>query len=268
MRLFDEDNYKQIVRKRVASLPGKGRGEWAKIARHLGISTTLVSQIFNGEKELTPEQALALCKYWGWDELETDYFVHLVYFTRAGSEPYRQRILRKLSEMRKASEGVAKRLAVDDHELSEEGRTLFYSDRLYMAVWIFSSIPSLQNFDLMADRLSISRARLREIVDFLTRHQICVEDGDRLLTGPTTIHLKPGSPLVARHHTNWRLKAIEKSELLSEEELMFTAPISVSEADFGKLRQLVVDLVSAAAKIVKDSKPEISACMNFDLFKW
>jgi hypothetical protein len=72
--------------------------------------------------------------------------------------------------------------------------------------------------------------------------------------------------MVASHHRNWRQKSIEKSEKLSKEELMFTAPISLSKADFLKVRETLVNAIQGATEIIEPSEPEAAACINIDLF--
>ena len=58
MVIFEFDSYKDYVKTHVESLPNGGRGEWGRIARAIGVNSTMVSQIFKGPKDLSIEQAL------------------------------------------------------------------------------------------------------------------------------------------------------------------------------------------------------------------
>jgi hypothetical protein len=45
---------------------------------------------------------------------------------------------------------------------------------------------------------------------------------------------------------------------------MFTAPISISKKDFVKVKTMILDLIENITEIVKDTEPEVIACLNFD----
>ena len=89
MNIFGFDNYKEFVRAKVKSMPRKGHGQYLKIAKLLGIHTTMVTHIFKGDSHLSIEQALKLAEHWGSSENETEYFVCLVQFERAANQKSR-----------------------------------------------------------------------------------------------------------------------------------------------------------------------------------
>lgn len=72
MSNFEFDDYKEFVHRKLTLLPNKGHGQLSKIAQHLNIHTSLVSQVFQGEKNLTFEQACDLSGFFGMTELESD----------------------------------------------------------------------------------------------------------------------------------------------------------------------------------------------------
>jgi hypothetical protein len=49
--------------------------------------------------------------------------------------------------------------------------------------------------------------------------------------------------------STWRVKALQRAELLTDEELMFTAPLSISEKDFAYLREEIVKLITKSPQI-------------------
>lgn len=61
-------------------------GELRKLAMSLRTSSTVISQVFNGDREFTMEQALDACTYFQLDDLEKEYFLLLVQINRSGSE--------------------------------------------------------------------------------------------------------------------------------------------------------------------------------------
>lgn len=85
MRVYDFDDYKDFVRERIQSMPKRGHGQYLKISQFLNIHSTMVSQIFKGSAQMTPEHSLKFCEYLGLNEMETDYFLILVQRERAGT---------------------------------------------------------------------------------------------------------------------------------------------------------------------------------------
>ena len=69
-----------------------------------------------------------------------------------------------------------------------------------------------------------------------------------------------------KHHANWRIKAIEASEMLEEEELMYTAQVSLSKKDFAILREEMATFIKTFLDRVHASPAEEIACFNLDWF--
>ncbi|MBL7542612.1 MAG: hypothetical protein JNL11_02295 [Bdellovibrionaceae bacterium] len=57
MNLFETLDYKSWVNERIQTLPKGGRGQYKQMSDHMGVNPTIVTQVFNGDRELTPEQA-------------------------------------------------------------------------------------------------------------------------------------------------------------------------------------------------------------------
>lgn len=267
MNVFDHDSYKKFVLAYVTSMENHGWGEWARIAKKLNISSTLISQIFRGSKELTPDQAFELTEYWGLSDLESDYFILLVQIERAGTQKYRLLLQKKLDLLKEKAQNLKDRLP-QDSVLTEETKTFFYSSWLYSALWVLSSIPKYQSIDAMAQVTGYPRHQIRKALDFLITHGLCYESASKITIGPQQIHLESSSPLIGRHHSNWRQKAIEKSDKITSSELMFTAPLSISKEDFMKLRNKIVTFIAEIGVLVKKSPAEITACLNIDFFEF
>jgi uncharacterized protein (TIGR02147 family) len=265
MTIFEYTNYKDFLREKIANLPKGGRGEVNRIALHLHVHPTLVSQVLNGQRDFSVEQIHRLCSYLGLPPLEADFLILLLQHERAGTNELKKYYRTKIEELRKSSLKVANRLK-EHVTLSDYERAIFYSSWLYMAVWLLTSIDDGKTIDAVSERLSISRARASEILTYLKNVQLCSEKNGVYQMQSQHIHVEFGSPFLARHHTHWRLKSLERIEDLTEEELMFTSPFSVSKRDFGKIREEVIKLIKNTSAVIKDSPAEDIACLNLELF--
>ena len=84
--------------------------------------------------------------------------------------------------------------------------------------------------------------------------------------GVQSTHVERGSPHLLKHHSNWRIKAIQASEKLSAQELMYSGQVSLSEKDFVILRTEMTKFIETFLKTVHESPAEEIACLNLDWF--
>lgn len=265
MNLFDYDDYKLYLKNYLKTLPKGGHGQLQKIATYLRVHPTHMSQVFTESKELTPEQALGITKYLSLGKIEKEYFLNLVHFKRSGTEELRQYYQLKLDEIRQVSKKVEAR-AESNKTLSESEKIIFYSDWLYSAIRLYCSFPEGQTLDSIEQKFHLSREKTSEIIMFLINSNLCVEKENRYFIGPLMTHLGTSSPFLSRHHQNWRLKSLQKSNNITPQELMFTGPFSLSKKDFESIRSEILELISKTIKTVKDSEVETLAVLNIDFF--
>lgn len=265
MTIFEYTDERSFLREYIHRLPRNGRGEISRIALHLGVHSSFISQILAGTKDFNIEQAQELAIYLGLNSIETDYFILLVQISRAGTAKLKTYFNSKLDHIKKQSLEIAKRIP-QDRKLSEYECSVFYSSWLYLACWLYCSIDEGKTLENMASRFDIPRARAAEVIEFLLETQLIRLENDLYKMGPQLIHLDRSSPFLVKHHINWRVKAIQRSEDLLAEEVMFTSPLSISRKTFEAIREQIVDLINKTSDKVSKSSAEELACLNIDLF--
>lgn len=81
--------------------------------------------------------------------------------------------------------------------------------------------------------------------------------------------IESSSNLVARHHINWRLKAIERFDTLEYlKDFVFTSPMTISIEDGMKIRELLSQTVEKIMKLNSSSKSEDLYILNIDWLKF
>lgn len=266
MTIFEFKDYRAYLRHTIRHMPRKGRGELSKIAKHLRVNTTLISQIMSGSRELTPEQALSLSHYMAHTEIETEYFALLVQLSRAGTIELKRHLERKLENIKSEALQLSKRIS-HEKKLSDHERAIFYSSWLYSAVHLFTSTRDKGvTLDEIATRFALKKNTAADIIRFLVSSGICVERSGHYSMGVQSTFVERGSPYLLKHHSNWRIKAIQKSESMTDRELMYSGQFSLSRDDFDKLREELTDFLKRANQTVKDSKAEDVASLNIDWF--
>lgn len=264
--LFEYQNYKEFVLDWIASRPKNGRGQLSQIAKLLNISSVSVSYIFSGDRNLSEEQALELSEFLSFTEIESDYFLLLVQYARAGSFKLEQKFLKNLERLKKQAQNLKSR--VPEHkEMSENAKAHFYSNWYYSGIRLLTSIPGYQQIDEISQYLNIPKPRVREVLDFLVEYSLCVENQSKFVMGPARTHIDAQSSLVASHHRNWRLKAIENYQHIENDELSFTGPMTLSNDDLIEIRKRLIETIADVSKIVEPSKSECLSCLNIDLFR-
>lgn len=264
--IFDHTDYKKWVNDRISQMPNGGRGQYMRIVEHIGTSSSIVTQIFKGPRDLTPEQAVLLSDYFGLSKLERQFFLLLVNYSRAGSHRYKKILEDEISEFQTKAREIKSRVP-QNLELTEEAKAILYSNWYYLAIWSLTAIPGFDNLDLIIDRLKIPRAKANQALEFLVKHSLVKEKNGKLEIGPTLIHLESGSPSIPRHHQNWRTRAFLNYESLTQDEAAYTAPITLSKKDAAEMRERVLKFISETLHLVKDSPSEELFCLCIDWFR-
>jgi uncharacterized protein (TIGR02147 family) len=264
--IFEFDEYRRFIAAHLKALPNEGYGQLAKIARAISLNPSTLTLVLQGEKDFTLDQANDFCEYLGMAELETEAFILLVLLARAGKPNLKSRLLKQIQALRKKSNELKNRLP-PKAELTEEAKSIFYSQWYYSGIRVLTSISEYRSVENISQRLRLPKSTVKQALDFLLRIGLCKEKAGKAQIGPLSTHLGADSPLVSRHHQNWRLKAIEKSDQISTNELMFTSPISIARGDIPRVKKILMAAVEECFKVIDSTTPEELVCLNIDWFK-
>ena len=267
MSIFQYDDYKKFIVELLLDMPRSGYGQFKKIAEHLGVNSVVITQIFKGDRELSAENALELCAYFGFSDLESRYFLALVSLGRAGTHKLKQYYKSELVELRLKSKDLKNRVP-QDSSLSDEARAMFYSNWYYSAIRLTSSIDGKNNVDEIAEYLGIPRSVVKQASDFLLKHGLMAEKAGALRMGPKLTHLESSSPLITRHHANWRLRSMQTSSSLGPDDLSYTSPMALSLETRREVREEITKLIASVLKRVQTDDSECVACLNIDWFDY
>ncbi|OQW50450.1 MAG: hypothetical protein A4S09_01255 [Proteobacteria bacterium SG_bin7] len=266
MNIFEIENYKKIIKNRLLGFPKKGYGQLKKLATFLNVNTTFISQVVNGEKDFNLEQATLVCEFLGLSELESEYFLSLVSFDRAGNEPLRKFLKKQIASIRMKAEKLSQRLSVNA-QIQEADKAIFYSDWIYSAIRQMTAVKGFHSLEAIAEKFQLSRKQVGEVMAFLLRTGLCKEENGKLQVGPSSTHLGAESPWVKSHHSNWRLRAIDVMSENANENLHYSSPMTLSLKDAQKIRAIIVSGIESVSKIVDDSPSEELFCFNVDWFR-
>ena len=263
--LYKFDDYKSFL-SQMLTYSGPNRGRRAQLARFLGCQPAYISQVLNGAAHLSLEQAHKVAKFLELDRHETAFLLLLLQHERAGTVELKRFFREEIETVRKARTEVRERLRLSA-ELTGEERMVYYSSWHYAAIHVTTSIPRYQTPDAIAKRLHVPRQLVLRCLQFLTKAQLVVERDGRYEIGPRRIHLGRDSPLITRHHSNWRLQSLIAMDQPQAKALHYSSVVSLAKADVEKIKDLLLDALSQSEEILSASKEEEVYCLCLDLFE-
>lgn len=263
--IYQYQDYKIFINDWIKSRTKGGHGELRKMAEYLRISTTMVSQIFRGEKHLSLETACELTEFLALSEEESEYFLLLVDYNRAGSAKLTKKLLSQIKKRQDQARQLENRLK-KDLQLSPETKAIYYSSWLYGAVRMLASIESFNTVEALSSHLQMPRSNIQSILNFLIENGLIEVEKGYYKSGPTKTHITAKDPLVIKHHQNWRLQAMNKMQLRNDNHFFLTAPFAVSKEAAEALRTELPAFVEKIQKIVGPSESEEVWCLNIDYF--
>ncbi len=269
MDVFQFNGYRDYVSARLKAMPGRGRGQFRKIAVHLRMHPTTISQIFKGDRNLSSEQAMGLAGYFKLHRDETEYWVLLSQLEQAQTSELKALLQRRIASLRvPAQQANPSSTPENERRLDLQEQALYYSHWHYGAVRLASFVPALQTLDGVSRHFNLPKSLLQQVVDTLVSCQLIeVEPGSGKIR-PTVQRTELGldSPFLGRHHQNWRIKALEKLGRQKPEELSYTCPMSISREDALAVRKILVDAVFQVSGVLAETQGEKLSCLTIDWF--
>jgi len=263
-RFKDYKKYLEAVEK---DLSLHERGFRSRLSEALGVQNAFVSKVLNQQKaHFSLEQIMSLTDFLELNKEESAYFVWMAELARAGTKKL-QDFFNGLIETAQARHLDIKNRVGENKTLSEAHQNKFYSHWIYGAAHVLSSIPEFQTLDKMAEALRTDPKLLRDILIFLVECGLVQTKDNRFIVGSTQLHLTKTSPNIAKHHTNWRLKAVDDSSNPGSDGIHYSTVSSLSEKDFEKLRHDLTETIQNYVDIIRPSPEETACCFNLDLFK-
>lgn len=263
--IFDFKNYKLYLKYIELNQKNKGRGFRASLAKTAQCQTAYISQIFNGNANLSLEQAESINKLLVHSKEESRFFILLVELARAGTQSLRNHFLELIEEQLQKHLNLTERFNVKN-DLSFEDKVIYYSDWIYAAIHIATTVPQLQNIDSLSKYFQVSREKVHKVIKFLIKVGLVISKSPSQFTiGNARLHLND-SNLLSKNHSNWRLQAINSFDLENDKCIYFTSVASLSHEDVQEIKSKLVKVIEDYNATVKDSKEETMYCLALDFF--
>ena len=264
MSIFDYHDYKKYVNDWIKSQPSGGHGQLRMMSIELNVNSVIMSQVFRGSRNLSAEQAVGIAKFIGLNSSDRDYFILLVQKERSGTVELKEIFEKQLADFRSASQILKTR--IKHQKFSDENKATFYSHWYYSAIRLGISIPEHNTLASIGEYLGLERSLVNQVIEFLIKNQLIIENGNKFEIGPQVTHVGHDSPFVNRHHSNWRIKALQAMDKTKKDDLFYTGPMALSKSASNKIKKLVIELIEKSTKEAAESESEVLRCLTIDWF--
>ena len=259
-------DYKIFLRGREQRARVLERGFRSRLAEAMGVQSAFVTQVLNGDANLSLEQGLRGARHLGLDELDQEYFLGLISLARAGTPELRRLLQKRLAALRAELLNL-KRVVSEAGALNEERRAIYYGHWSYAAIHILVTIPGYRDPAAIGPALGLTEDEVRSGLRFLVEAGLVVSKAGRLKPGATELHLERGSRWLRQHHAHWRLKAVDHFGRHPADGIHYTAISSLSEDDERELKARLVALIKDYTEIVRDSAEERLCAFALDFYR-
>jgi uncharacterized protein (TIGR02147 family) len=263
--VFEFDDYKAYLLHSEQVKSAFIRGYRTRLAEAIGCNNTFISQVLNTSANFSLEQGLAVSRYLSLPPSEESYFLLLIEHARAGTEDLKDYFNKQIREKKEKFLNIKERVKNETH-LNVEAQAIYYSQWYYAAVHMLVTIPEFRTPQKIAKYLRLNTALIQKTVTFLVSQNLLIEKNGELLPGSSYLHLEKNSPFIARHHSNWRLAAMDALSRDNAQEIHYSTVSTLSRKDCEHLRAHFTQVIQDYVKTVSHSKEEMMWVFNLDFF--
>ncbi len=259
--VFKTKSYTDYVSKRLSG-PLR-RGDKLRLAVALRVEPSFVSRVLKGVAHFSLEHAVVINEFLGHSPDESQYFLLLLQYERAGTKKLRDVFKAQMDAILEKRAEVSERIGVRQ-KIPLEIQTTYFSSWIYAAVLSVTMVRTYRTPVRIAERLQVDLKLVHQVVAFLKTEGFLEERSGELIPTQQRIHLKRGEPLLLQHHTQWRLRAMEA--FLRKDGLHYSAVFSMSASDRDWFKDRCLELLTELEARLKNSPDEEIVGINLDVF--
>ena len=243
------------------------RGYRTKMAKALNVHPSYITRIVSEAALISPDQAIALSKFWGFSELQTEYFFWLVMVARASIPSMRSFAQENVAKLRIQLSELGSDLQTEI--LNDAEHIEYYSSWTYAAVHMFLTLNTPPSVEEIAKRLGIADNTVRAIINYLQQKSLIEfsKNSSQIRTKKESVHLSNKSTLASRQHQNFRLLGTNRVGQPGLQDVRYSGFHTLSKGDLNKLRDHIRQFLVEIDRTVRPSSPEIVFAITLDAFE-
>jgi len=265
MSIFNYLNYKNFIVSKIQRNRHL-KGYQGLLSKAAGCQRPYLSQVLNGKAHLSLDHIAGIADFLELSELETDYFIELINFSRAGTQNLKKLIKRRLKRLKDDNENLKLRFQKPSIE-DQRYQSTYYSSWHWAAVHVLLSIPEYSTVNSIAKRLGLQPDRVLYILKELESFGLTNKSSRGWVPLDKHIHVSKDSPHHIINHMIWRNKANSRCSESTTDSIFYTGVHSLSKNDYEVIKRKLLNEIDQAHSIVSPSNAEEIICFNLDFFK-
>ncbi len=262
--VFEFKDYKEYLHEVDDS--GKYRAFRSLLAEAAHCQNAYISQVLNGSQHLSLEQADGIAEFFSFSLEEKSYFILLIQHARASKPSLKKFFADQIQTTVEKYLSLRSRVNTGE-SLSESDQITYYSEWFYSAIHVIVTIGKFRSTEAISQRLNLPLATVKKASEFLISCGLLAQKKGEITTGQKRLYLPGDSPLISRHHTNWRLHSIYSLSHATIGDLHYSSVVTVSTEDAETIREILIKAVQKTKNVVRSSSEEDIFSFSVDFYK-
>lgn len=153
-------------------------------------------------------------------------------------------------------------------KLNDIHQIKYYSQWLYCAIHVITSIPEFNTETKIANRLNLSQHQVKSILLELEEMGLIKRDKSGFWKPlENNLFLPRQSFMTYMHHSHWHMKSLIDLQDGQSSSLHYSTVHAASKHDLEQIKTIATNFLKKTREIVEPSPEEEIFCINLDVFK-
>lgn len=211
------------------------------------------------------EHADRLAEFLQLNESEKQYLFILIEFERAGTHNLKKYWKNELHKLQKDHLSLKNRFSTKN-TINQEVQAIYFSAWFYSAIHLLLTSNRQIFFAEISEKLGPPLYLVSETIHWLEQNGFGYIENSRWTGNAVNFHLPSDSYLIKKHHTHWRIKALQSIELNKTDELHYSTCFTLSQNDWSKIKEILINCIELTKQTIKASGDEKLYSIGVDFF--
>jgi len=265
--IFEYTDYKAFLEAALKSSTAK-RGLQSAMSRHLGCQASYLYQVLKGKAELTEDQAFKTTTFFKFNELERDYFLCLVRFSKATSPELRKFLSSEIEKKSAQYADLKNRVNAPHAPVDDAFWDYYFATTLPSSIHILTSSENYQTVKALAQKLCVSEEEVLNHLNRLEEKKLVRHADKKWQYAHSSIHFANDSKFNQQLQSGRRVQALSTLEKVgATQNTHFSTLFTLDKESHKKLQDLIAKFVENAHGVIHKGGTDEGYILNLDLFE-
>jgi uncharacterized protein (TIGR02147 family) len=265
---WTSDSYREVVNRCLGYREKRRpRGVIKSLADALRCHPTFIAQVLKERADFSPEQGYEICQHFSFSNEQREFFLTLLMRDRAGTAALKEHYHKKLIHILEVRRDLRPDSPLNVRQ-SGSFELEYFGNWIYQTVHALTQIQRFQTVTEIAKALALSTVEVKAILDRLEAMGLVKKDKSAWKSTLNSLHLAKDSHCIRYLHSTWKTKLLADLQRRSTMEgTRYSGLITVTEKDYHKVRDVLVNAIKDIRKIVEASSSEGAYVLSLDCYE-